>query len=80
MKVPSNEPSTFMMWIVDGRFACHIMNTHSRPFRHLHDMDSNDDVFTAIHICDEKCKCRPKGKKESKNQLIEDKDKKLFRM
>jgi hypothetical protein len=37
-------------------------------------------VFSAICICNEKCKSRPKGSKESKNQPTEDKDKKLFRM
>jgi hypothetical protein len=34
-------------------------------------------VFLA---CDEKCKSRPIGNTESKNQPIGDKDKKLFRM
>jgi hypothetical protein len=37
-------------------------------------------VFSAIRICNEKCKCRPIGNKESKNQSIGVKDKKLFRM
>ncbi len=32
-------------------------------------------VFSAIHIRNEKYKSRPIGNKESKNQLIEDKDK-----
>jgi hypothetical protein len=30
MKALRNELSTFMMWIVDDRFALHIMNTHRR--------------------------------------------------
>jgi hypothetical protein len=34
--------------------------------------------FAAIHICDRKCKCRPIGNKESKNQPIGDKDKRLL--
>jgi hypothetical protein len=37
-------------------------------------------VFSAIRIRNEKCKSLPRGNKESKNQPIEDKDKKLFRM
>jgi hypothetical protein len=37
-------------------------------------------VFSAIRIRNEKCKSRPIGNNESKNQPIEDKDKKLFRM
>ncbi len=37
-------------------------------------------VFSAIRIRHEKCKSRPIGNKKSKNQPIEDKDKKLFRM
>jgi hypothetical protein len=35
-------------------------------------------VFSAIHICNEKCKCWPIRNKESKNQPIGDKDKKTF--
>jgi hypothetical protein len=31
MNALSNELSTFMMWIANGRFARHIMNTHRRP-------------------------------------------------
>jgi hypothetical protein len=31
--------------------------------------------FSAIHIRNEKCKCRPKGNKENKNQPIGDKEK-----
>jgi hypothetical protein len=31
MKAVSNEPGAFMMWIVDDRFALHIMNIHRRP-------------------------------------------------
>jgi hypothetical protein len=41
MKLLSNELGVFMMRIVDDRFACHIMNTHSRLLRHLHDVNSN---------------------------------------
>ncbi len=37
-------------------------------------------VFSAIRIRNEKRKSRPIGIKESKNQPIEDKDKKLLRM
>jgi hypothetical protein len=37
-------------------------------------------VFSAIRICNEKCKCQPIGTKENKNQPIGDKEKKLFRM
>ncbi len=37
-------------------------------------------VFSAICIYSEKCKCRPIGNKERKNQWLGDKDKKLFRM
>jgi hypothetical protein len=40
MKVLSNELSVFMMRIVNGRFAHHIMNTHRRRHKHLHDVDS----------------------------------------
>ncbi len=40
MKALSNKLGTFMMQIVDGRFAPHIMNTHRRLPRHLHDLDS----------------------------------------
>ncbi len=32
-------------------------------------------VFSAIPIRNEKCKCRPIGNKENKNQPIEDKEK-----
>jgi hypothetical protein len=32
-------------------------------------------VFSAIHIHNERCKCRPIGNKENKNQPIGDKDK-----
>jgi hypothetical protein len=43
---------------VDGRFACHIMNTHSRPSGHLHDVDSTYvrcwSIF-CICIHNEKC-------------------------
>ncbi len=71
-----------MMWIVNGKFARHIMNMDRWLPKHLHDVDSKEDVgvFSAIHICDEKCKCQPIGNKENKNQPIGDKDKKLFRM
>jgi hypothetical protein len=41
VKAPSSERSAFMMWIVDGRFARHIMSMHSRPLKYLHDVDSN---------------------------------------
>jgi hypothetical protein len=37
-------------------------------------------IFSAIHIFNEKCKCRPIGNKENKNQPIGDKEKKVFRM
>jgi hypothetical protein len=40
----------------------------------------NVGVFSAIRIQNEKCKCRPIRKKESKNQSMGDRDKKLFRM
>jgi hypothetical protein len=40
MKALSNEVGTFMMWIVDGRFAHHIMNTHRRLAKCLNDVDS----------------------------------------
>jgi hypothetical protein len=29
LKALSNELSTFMMWVVDSRFAHHIMNMHT---------------------------------------------------
>jgi hypothetical protein len=35
-------------------------------------------VFSAIRIRNEKCKSRPIGNKESKNQPIEDKEKNCF--
>jgi hypothetical protein len=31
MKALRNKLGTFMLWKVDGIFACHIMNMHSRP-------------------------------------------------
>ncbi len=37
-------------------------------------------VFSAIRIRNEKFKSRPIGNKKSKNQPIEDENKKLFRM
>ncbi len=43
--VLSTELSAFMMPIVDGRFAYHIMNIHWRPGRQLHNVDSLYDVF-----------------------------------
>jgi hypothetical protein len=36
----SNELGVFMMRIVNGKFAHHIMNTHRRRPKHLHDVDS----------------------------------------
>ncbi len=58
-----------MTQIVDGRFACHIMKTHSRPSRHSHGTNYMWDVirFFAIRIHPEKCKCRYRGNKESKS-------------
>jgi hypothetical protein len=55
MNALSNELSAFMMRIVNGRFACHIMNTHRRLPNHLHDVDSKRDVyvFSAIRVRDE---------------------------
>jgi hypothetical protein len=41
MKALSNELSAFVMWIADSRFACHIVNMHRRPPRHLLNVDSN---------------------------------------
>ncbi len=59
MKALSNELGTFMMWIVNGKFARHIMNMDRRLPKHLHDVDSKGDVgvFSAIRIRNEKCKC-----------------------
>ncbi len=36
----NNELSVFMMQIVNSRYLRNIMNTHSRPPRHLLDVDS----------------------------------------
>jgi hypothetical protein len=36
----SNELGTFMMWIVNGKFARHIMNMDRRLPKHLHDVDN----------------------------------------
>jgi hypothetical protein len=57
---------------VDSRLAHHIMNTQSRLLRHLQDVDSKVrcQVFSGIHIFNEKCKCQPIGNKESKNKPI----------
>ncbi len=40
MNALSNELGTFMMWIVTGKFARHIMNMDRRLPKHLHDVDS----------------------------------------
>ncbi len=82
MKVLSNELSAFMMRIVNGKFARYIMNMHRRRLSTFMMWIVKRDVgvFSAICICDEKCISRPIGNKESKNQPIEDKDNKLFRM
>jgi hypothetical protein len=40
LKVLNDELNAFMMEIVDGSFACHIMNTHARSPMCLHDVDS----------------------------------------
>ncbi len=79
MKVLSNELGAIMLWIVNGRFAHHIMNTHGRPLSHLHDANSMSYVgrFATICIHNEKCECRI-GNKESKNQPIGSKDKICF--
>ncbi len=47
MKVLSNELGAFVMWIVDGTFACHIMNTNTRPPSRLHDADTVVDGRSA---------------------------------
>jgi hypothetical protein len=82
MKVLSNELGALLMLIVDNRFACHIMNTHSRLLRHLHEVDSNVRCWCIFcyHIQKEKCKCQPIRNHESKNQPTGDKENKLFRM
>jgi hypothetical protein len=82
MKALSNELGTFMMRIVNGRFAHHIMKTHRRlPSTFMMWIVKRDvGVFSAIHIRNEKCKYRPIGNKDSKNQPIGDKDKTCFRM
>jgi hypothetical protein len=49
IKVLSNELSTFVMLIVYCIFVCHIVNTHSRPLRHLHNVDSK--VRSLRNIC-----------------------------
>jgi hypothetical protein len=58
MQVLSSELGTFTMWIVDGRFAFHVMNMHRRPLSNLYDEDSMSHVvgFAIICICNEKCK------------------------
>jgi hypothetical protein len=69
MKAVSNELSAFMMWIVDDKFALHIMNTHRRPpstFM-MWIVMLYVGVFFAIHIRKEKCKCQPIGNQESEN-------------
>jgi hypothetical protein len=82
MKALSNGLGIFMMRIVNGRFAHHIMNMHRRLSKHLHDVvvKRDVDIFSAFRIRNEKCICSPIGNKESKNQPIGDKDKKRFRM
>ncbi len=65
------------MRIEDGRFTRHIMITHKRPLRHLHDVDSMWAVggFATIRIQNEKCKFWPIWNKENKNHPpIGDKD------
>jgi hypothetical protein len=37
MEVLRNELCICMTWIIDGRFACHFMNTHRRPPSCIHD-------------------------------------------
>ncbi len=78
MKALSNELVDFMMQIVDSRFTFNIINGHKRPPKHLHDVDRMLDIdrFSAIHIHNEKYKCRPIGNKDNKHQPIEDKRKK----
>ncbi len=82
MKELSNELGAFMMRIVNGKFARHIMNTHRRlPSTFMMWIVKRDvGVFSAIRIRNEKCKSRPIRKKHSKIQPIEDKDKNIFRM
>ncbi len=40
MNALSNELGTFMMWIVNGKFARQIMNMDRRLPKHLHDGNS----------------------------------------
>jgi hypothetical protein len=82
MKVLSNELGAFMMRIVNGRFAHHIMMTHRRlPSTFMMWIVKRDvSVFSAIRIWNEKCKYRPIGNKDSKNQPIGDKDETFFMM
>ncbi len=72
-KVPSNELCTFMMWIEDDRFACHIINKHWRPPSHIHDVDRLWDIggFATISIRNKKVHTN-QGNKESKNQQMGD--------
>jgi hypothetical protein len=76
MNALSNELGAFMMRIVNGRFAYHIMKRGDCLSTFMMWIAKRDvGVFSAIRIWNEKCKCRPIGNKESKNQPIGDKDK-----
>ena len=78
IQVLGKEQGAFMMRIVDGRFACYIMNTNRRSHRHLNDVVSIWDVgrFSTIRICNEKCKYHLIGSMVIKNKPTRNKDKK----
>jgi hypothetical protein len=52
MNALSNELGTFMMWIVNGKFA-RFLSTFMMWL-----VKEDVGVFSAIRICNEKCKCR----------------------
>jgi hypothetical protein len=83
MKALGNELGAFMMRIVDGRLARHIMKTHMRLPGHLHDVDNVRDVggFSAIRISNVNVNAKQKETRRVKNKPIRDQDKrKLLRM